>query len=226
MLPRMAHPSLSASEAEPFETLIIDGDPGGLPMRLHTLIDPDRPLDRPERFFAFDVAMPVLGYIVMAVCGACCAGFIASAVKAAVDWQAGERLGPPYFFIALGLLAFFAWPTRWGWKQIGTYREQKRLIDAGRYRVGLYVEEDGLLVRETSGRITWLPRHAILGTGVGRPPGSEGGGGPKAGWINYRAPTEPFAILHLANHDVPSATLALALDRWIAGEPFERPRGL
>lgn len=220
----MAHPSLSASETEPFETLIIDGDPGGLPMRLHTLIDPDRPLDRPERFFAGHIAMPMLGYLVMAVCGACSAGFIASAVKAAVDWRAGERLGPPYFFIALGLLAFFAWPTRWGWKQIGTYRDQKRLLDAGRYRVGLYVEEDGLLLLGTKGRITWLPKRDIFAVPQGRLPGSEGGAGSRTGWIEHRGKHGEVVVEALSTYEGPSTDLARHLERWLEGEPFERPR--
>lgn len=219
----MAHPPTHAGEIEPFETLIIDGGPGGLPMRLHTLIDPDRPLDRPERFFAGHIAMPKLGYLVMAVCGACSAGFIASAVKAAVDWRAGERLGPPYFFIALGLLAFFAWPTWWGWKQIGTYRDQKRLLDAGRYRVGLYVEEDGLLLLGTKGCITWLPKQDIFATPVGRLPGSEAGAGTRVGWIEHRGAQGEVVVEPLPSHFIRSEVLAWRLEKWLEGEPFDSP---
>lgn len=214
----MASSPAPTDDTEPFEALIIGGDPGGLPMRLHALLDPDRPLDHPERFFPDDVAMPVLGYGVMAVCAACCAGFVASAVKALTGGPAVADL-----VISLGLLAFFAWPTRWGWAQVGAHRRQKKLLDAGRYRVGVFVHRDGLLINDADGKITWLPRHAIVALQTGRAPGSEGGASPVVGWVEYRDPQGQVVIERLPSYRVSSRMLALRLRDWLDGKPFEPP---
>lgn len=204
------------SSVEAYEVLIVDGAADGLPMRLQALLDPERPVARPERFFAAERSMPVVGGGVALVCGAICAALAWSAVLTA----RGED--GPKLVIALVMIAFFAWPAVWGARQVARYRAEGRAVAAGRARAGLYVEDDGILWRGWDGRVTWLPRSRIVGAHSGSIPGWGGGGAPKTGWLLYRDAAGASTTFILPVPDC--IALANALRPWLGGEPFRRPQ--
>ncbi|MEZ4437430.1 MAG: hypothetical protein R3F65_33975, partial [bacterium] len=178
---------------------------------------PERPVARPERFFAAERSMPVVGGGVALVCGAICAALGWSAARMA----RGED--GPKLVIALVMIAFFAWPAVWGARQVARYRAEGRAVAAGRARAGLYVEDDGILWRGWDGRVTWLPRSRIVAAKWGRPPDWGGGAAPEGGWLVYRDDAGAVATFSLSVRAVTS-NLAGAIGAWLGGEPFRRPQ--
>ncbi len=147
------------SPLPPLEALPI----GALPPPLAALADPEIPLARSERFVPGE-RIPVGGaFVALLVGGAFGFGLFGAALFAwgtADDDPAGRYLAP--------ILAAVAWArAAAGWLTLRRARAQRDAIDRGRWRRGLFVEDDGLLLVESgaegpTGR--WIPKRMVQGS--------------------------------------------------------------
>lgn len=173
-----------------------------LPPRLAALADPDTPLEHPERFVPGE-ALPVAGaFVALLAGGALGFGLFGAALYAwgsEGDDPAGRYLAP--------LLSAVAWArAAAGWLTLKRARARRDRLDHGRWRRGLFVLDDGLLL-VVSGRDgprgRWIPRRMIAGVDERRHPAAlllDGGD-------SLEVPGEPSA-------------LARRLEGWRAGRPF------
>lgn len=177
-----------------------------LPPPLAALADPDTPLARPERFVPGEL-IPVGGaFVALLVGGTFGFGLFGAALFAwgtTGDDPAGRYVAP--------ILAAVAWARAAGaWLTLRRARAQRDALDRGRWRRGLFVEDDGLLLVESgpdgpSGR--WIPRGMVQGIVPGSHPA-------QLQLADGETPREPIVV--------PGAGGALArrLDQWRAQRPF------
>ncbi|MCB9553251.1 MAG: hypothetical protein H6705_15500 [Myxococcales bacterium] len=130
-----------------------------LPPRLQALLDPAIPLARPERLVPGGLIGPGEPFAVLMLSGAFGLGLAAAALYAwAVRGETGA-VDPAGLYVAPALVvvaAAFGWRA---WRRLVRARAQRDALGAGRWRTGIFVEDDGLLLSGPPPR--WVPRAAI-----------------------------------------------------------------
>lgn len=174
-----------------------------LPERLAALTDPERPLTRPERFVPGEQIAVLEPFVTLLAGGALGFGLFGAALYA---WAAGEADDPAGRYLAPALAAM-AWArAAAAWLTLKRARGVRDQLDRGRWRRGLFVEDDGLLLvtsADGGDRATWIPKATIEGIDDRQRPARlrlEGG-------HTLAIPGEPTAI-------------ARRLDVWRSGRPF------
>ncbi len=133
------------------------------------LLDPDAPLERPERFVPGGLIPVGEAFAALLIGGAFGLGLFGAALYAWARTFEGGEPDPAGQYIA-PLLAAVAWTwAARGWLTLRRARAQRDRLDRGRWRVGLFVEDDGLLLAEPEGEPRWIPRAAIAGVDEGQP---------------------------------------------------------
>lgn len=134
--------------------------PPNAPPSTRALLDPDTPLARPERLVPGGLIAPTEAFVTLLLCGAFGLGLGAAALYAWARYgdagevdEAGLYVAPALVIgaVALGVRA---------WWRLTAARGQRDRLGAGRWRRGLFVEDDGLLIVDaTSAR--WVERGSI-----------------------------------------------------------------
>lgn len=173
-----------------------------LPPPLAALADPERPLARPERFVPGELIPVASAFLALLGGGAVGFGLFGAALYAwgtAGDDPAGRYVAP--------ILAALAWArAAAGWLTLKRARAQRDQLDRGRWRRGLFVEDDGLLLI-TSGpdgaQGRWIPKSMVGEVDALRRPGRLSLHGAEP----IEVPGEPSALAH-------------RLAGWRQGRPF------
>lgn len=130
-----------------------------LPPRLQALLDPTIPLARPERLVPGGLIGPGEPFVALLLSGAFGLGLAAAALYAwAVRGETGA-VDPAGLYVAPALVVVAAGFGLWAWRRLARARAQRDALGAGRWRSGLFVEDDGLLLSGPPPR--WIPRAAI-----------------------------------------------------------------
>ena len=173
-----------------------------LPPPLAALADPELPLARPERFVPGGLIRPGGAFLTLLATGALGFGLFGATLYA---WG---RAGPdPAGRYVAPVLAALAWArVAAAWLTLLRARDQRDRLDRGRWRRGLFVEDEGLLrVQSAADGPTgcWIPKSRIEG-------------------VDARGRS---AVLRIAGGDpveLPGhgGALVRRLEGWRAGRPF------
>lgn len=130
-----------------------------LPPHLQALLDPAAPLARPERLVPGGLVAPGEPFVVLMLAGAFGLGLMGAALYAwAVRGETGA-VDPAGMYVAPVLVVVAAGFGGRAWRRLVRARAQREALGAGRWRMGLFVEDDGLLLSGPPPR--WIPRAAI-----------------------------------------------------------------
>lgn len=174
-----------------------------MPPDLESLLDPDTPLERPERFVPGGLIGVGEPFAALLVGGAFGLGLFGAALYSWARVLEGAEADPAGQYVA-PILAAIAWSkAAAAWLTLRRARAQRDRLDRGRWREGLFVEDDGLLLVIGDAEPRWIAREDIDGVDEGWPArlrlrGGEaiplpGDGGALARRLNPWRAGKPFA---------------------------------
>lgn len=180
--------------------------PDDLPPHLAALLDPETPLGRPERFVPGELIPVIEPFVTLLAGGALGLGLFGATLYAWGAALATDEGDPAGQYVAPALAAL-AWArAAAAWLTLKRARDQRDRLDRGRWRRGLFVEDDGLLLVTSNGEgaeIRWIERGQVEGVDDRQRPARLR----LAGGDALPLPGEPAAV-------------ARRLALWRAGRPF------
>ncbi|ACY17180.1 hypothetical protein [Haliangium ochraceum] len=138
--------------------VLIDVPPEKLPQRFQDLLDPDKPLKEPDRFFVGYRVGGFMAWVVLVGCIICTVLFGRAAVLALSGEDSPSMLNFA-FSLLLGIPLLL-----WGIRQVFLIRQGRRdreAIAQGRFRCGVFFEPDAALFHLEKGVCTLVPRNKI-----------------------------------------------------------------
>lgn len=134
--------------------------PSDAPPSAAALLDPDEPLARPERLVPGGLVPPTEAFVTLLLCGAFGLGLAGAALYAWARYGDAGEVDEAGLYVAPALAGVAAVLGVRAWWTLLTARRQRDRLGAGRWRRGLFVEDDGLLVVDAE-RARWIARGAI-----------------------------------------------------------------
>lgn len=134
--------------------------PPEAPPSAAALLDPDAPLARPERLVPGGFIAPTEAFVTLLSCGAFGLGLAGAALYAWARYGDAGEVDEAGLYVAPALVVVAGVLGVRAWGRLTAARRQRDLLGAGRWRRGVFVEDDGLLiVDDESAR--WVERATI-----------------------------------------------------------------
>lgn len=134
--------------------------PPDAPPSAAALLDADRPLARPERLVPGGLVAPTEAFVTLLLAGAFGLGLAGAALYAWARYSDAGEVDEAGLYVAPALVVVAGVLGVRAWARLTTARRQRDLLGAGRWRRGVFVEDDGLLIVDGESA-RWVERGAI-----------------------------------------------------------------